>query len=62
MDLVWASWLYAELQPFGGTQAYVPLVQQLRGAHFFSHDLWSLMLCWYAVMLLAKLMLPERSE
>jgi len=36
------------------------LTQQMRGAHFLSHDLWSLMLCWltalglYAAMLRGK--------
>lgn len=35
------------------------LSQQLRGAHFLSHDLWSLVLCWYTTMLLARLMLPK---
>lgn len=31
--------------------------QQLRGAHFLSHDLWSLTLCWYTSVLFARLML-----
>jgi len=30
------------------------LVQQLRGAHFLSHDLWSLALCWLTAALLAR--------
>jgi membrane-associated PAP2 superfamily phosphatase len=38
----------------------------MRGAHFLSHDLWSLMLCWltalglYAAMLRGKEVEPER--
>lgn len=35
--------------------------QQLRGAHFLSHDLWSLVLCWSVCALLAARMLPRRS-
>lgn len=33
------------------------LAQQLRGAHFLSHDLWTLMLCWTTALLLAQLLL-----
>jgi len=33
------------------------LGQQLRGAHFLSHDLWSLVLCWTVSVLLARVML-----
>lgn len=33
------------------------VTQQLRGAHFLSHDLWSLVLCWTVCALLAPLML-----
>ncbi|WP_368565383.1 phosphatase PAP2 family protein [Pseudoxanthomonas sp. UTMC 1351] len=28
------------------------IAQQLRGAHFFSHDLWTLMICWSTALLL----------
>lgn len=31
------------------------LAQQLRGAHFLSHDLWTLALCWLVATLLARL-------
>lgn len=39
------------------------LAQQLRGAHFLSHDLWTLMLCWTTSMLLSHALLrsPTRS-
>lgn len=30
------------------------LVQQLRGAHFLSHDLWSLALCWLTAAVMAR--------
>ncbi|GAA0693249.1 phosphatase PAP2 family protein [Marinobacterium maritimum] len=35
------------------------LAQQLRGAHFLSHDLWSLTLCWSICAGLAPLMLSR---
>lgn len=31
------------------------LAQQVRGAHFFSHDLWTAALCWFGGLLLFKL-------
>ncbi|GGB80254.1 hypothetical protein GCM10011352_02440 [Marinobacterium zhoushanense] len=51
-------WRYAALAVGLGGGLLFGLSQQLRGAHFLSHDLWSMVLCWYAVMLLARLMLP----
>ncbi len=37
------------------------IVQQLRGAHFISHDLWSLAVCWLFSFLLYVFMLKEGS-
>ena len=34
--------------------------QQLRGAHFLSHDLWTLMLCWTVSFSLSKVLLVNR--
>ncbi len=31
------------------------VAQQLRGAHFISHDVWSLAICWFGALLLLKL-------
>lgn len=39
----------------GGTFA---LGQQARGAHFLSHDLWTLSLCWFGALLLFALCKP----
>lgn len=39
---------------FGGAQ-------QLRGAHFLSHDLWSLMICWLVALALYVPMLGRRN-
>ena len=36
------------------------LTQQLRGAHFLSHDLWSAMICWTVSFVLAKYLLTPR--
>ncbi|MET0893721.1 MAG: phosphatase PAP2 family protein [Pseudoxanthomonas sp.] len=36
------------------------IVQQLRGAHFLSHDLWALMTCWLVALALHRLMLSGR--
>lgn len=36
------------------------IAQQLRGAHFLSHDVWSLMICWLTALLLYRLMLVRR--
>ena len=35
------------------------IAQQLRGAHFLSHDLWALAICWLVALLLAKVMLER---
>ena len=36
------------------------IAQQLRGAHFLSHDLWALMVCWLVALSLHRLMLVPR--
>lgn len=36
------------------------IAQQLRGAHFFSHDLWTLMICWSSALLLYAVVLAPR--
>lgn len=35
--------------------------QQLRGAHFITHDLWALGICWFFSLLIFKLMLLSKS-
>lgn len=37
------------------------IAQQLRGAHFLSHDLWALMICWLLALTLSQLLLAERT-
>lgn len=36
--------------------------QQLRGAHFLSHDLWTLMICWTTSLLLAHVLLRHSPD
>ena len=36
------------------------LGQQARGAHFLSHDLWTLAICWFGSVVLFLLMRPYR--
>ncbi|MEZ5552701.1 MAG: phosphatase PAP2 family protein [Pseudomonadales bacterium] len=36
------------------------MAQQLRGAHFLSHDLWSALCCWLVAGLLARWLLDDR--
>jgi membrane-associated PAP2 superfamily phosphatase len=35
--------------------------QQLRGAHFISHDLWTLAICWFFSLTIFKLMLAGKT-
>lgn len=46
-----------------GLGAAFGLAQQLRGAHFLSHDIWALMICWLVALALYRPMLgcAERS-
>jgi membrane-associated PAP2 superfamily phosphatase len=38
------------------------LAQQLRGAHFLSHDVWTLMICWLIALALYLPMLGRGGE
>lgn len=40
-----------------GTGLVFGIAQQLRGAHFLSHDLWALMVCWLVALSLHRIML-----
>lgn len=45
-----------------GAGAVFGVAQQLRGAHFLSHDLWTLMICWSTALALhAGLLAPRRT-
>ncbi|MBR9885192.1 MAG: phosphatase PAP2 family protein [Oceanospirillales bacterium] len=55
-------WRYVALAAALGAGLLFGVSQQLRGAHFLSHDLWSLVLCWYTVMLLARWMLAKSDK
>ena len=53
-------WRYAALALALGLGLLFGTAQQLRGAHFLSHDIWSLALCWSSNALLAALMLTPK--
>ena len=65
LALYFATLLYARrpalmLLPGLLTGWVFALGQQARGAHFLSHDLWSLALCWFAALGLFLLFRPQR--
>ena len=45
-----------------GTGLVFGVAQQLRGAHFLSHDVWALMVCWLVALLLYRVMLVRRAR
>ncbi|MBT2774346.1 phosphatase PAP2 family protein [Halomonas sp. ISL-60] len=53
-------WRWAGLALGLGLGLTFGLTQQLRGAHFLSHDLWTVMLCWTVSFVLSKRLLPPR--
>lgn len=57
---VWPRWRRPLLGFALGLGALFGLAQQLRGAHFLSHDIWSLTLCWCSCALLAPLLPGQR--
>ena len=58
----WPSWRFHAL----GAVLLLGLVfgvgQQLRGAHFISHDVWTLGLCWLVATALALWWLPQHND
>ncbi|WP_280553553.1 phosphatase PAP2 family protein [Halomonas sp. 25-S5] len=54
----WPRWRWLGLATGLGLGLAFGIAQQLRGAHFLSHDLWTLMLCWTISTLLASWLLP----
>lgn len=54
------TWRFAGLAAGLLLGATFGLAQQLRGAHFLSHDLWSLALCWATAFAVYALLLQPR--
>lgn len=54
----WRRWRIPALMAALGIGLVFGVSQQLRGAHFLSHDLWTLMICWTVTSLLARYMFP----
>lgn len=55
-------WRWAGLVFALGLGLVFGITQQLRGAHFLSHDLWTVMLCWSLSFILARSMLLGRAS
>lgn len=53
------AWRWRGLAIGIGAGALFGLAQQLRGAHFLSHDLWTLAICWCVACGLRSAMLPR---
>jgi len=50
-------WRWAGLAVGIGLGLTFGITQQLRGAHFLSHDLWTVMICWTVSIVLSKFLL-----
>ena len=57
---VWPRWRWTGLAVGLGLGLAFGFAQQLRGAHFLSHDLWTLMLSWTVSFSLSKVLLVNR--
>ena len=55
------QWRWAGLATGLGVGLVFGIAQQLRGAHFASHDVWTLMLCWLVAVLLHRAMFARRA-
>lgn len=55
----WRYYALAVALVFGGVFG---IAQQLRGAHFLSHDIWTLVICWYGALIFYRLMLLNKSS
>ena len=52
-----STWRWAGLSFARGVGLVFGISQQLRGAHFITHDLWTLAICWFFSLFVFKLML-----
>ncbi len=52
-----SNWRWAGLSFALGVGLVFGISQQLRGAHFITHDLWTLAICWFFSLFVFKLML-----
>ncbi|MEL7612918.1 phosphatase PAP2 family protein [Vreelandella titanicae] len=54
------QWRWAGLALGLGLGLTFGITQQLRGAHFLSHDLWTVMICWTVSFVLSRFLLLPR--
>lgn len=59
--LVLPRWRFVALAFALGTGLIFGAAQELRGAHFLSHDIWSLAICWSSSALLAYWILAKKA-
>ncbi|MGP9768119.1 phosphatase PAP2 family protein [Halomonas sp. AOP13-D3-9] len=55
---IWPNWRWAGLALGLGLGLTFGIAQQLRGAHFLSHDLWTVMICWTVSFALSSFLFP----
>lgn len=60
LGVVRPRWRWVGLLVGLGTGLTFGVAQQLRGAHFLSHDLWTLAICWALALLLFRMFWPKR--
>ena len=53
-------WRWAGLALGLGLGLTFGITQQVRGAHFLSHDLWTIMICWSVSFVLSRILLTPR--
>jgi len=60
LGVSWAKWLLVGALALGFLFGFG---QQLRGAHFISHDLWTLAICWFTALVGYRfLLMPKASR
>ena len=56
-----STWRWAGLSFALGVGLIFGISQQLRGAHFITHDFWTLVICWFFSLLVFKVMLLDKA-
>ncbi|WP_421569694.1 phosphatase PAP2 family protein [Stenotrophomonas sp. PD6] len=58
---VWPRWRYPALGLAAAMGMLFGISQQLRGAHFMSHDVWTAAICWFTALALFVLWPPKKT-
>lgn len=62
LGVVKPGWRWIGLLAGLGGGLVFGVAQQLRGAHFLSHDLWALAICWFVALVLFRLFWPRNDS